>query len=60
MLDWMLPMLSGSRPSSPMRRSTAPSVPKDMMDFPVLASTSCSRPFIAKIKRWSPPSALSQ
>jgi hypothetical protein len=58
--DWMLPMLSGSRPSMPARRSTTPFVPKDMIDFPVFASTSCSRLFIEKMSRWSRPSVLSQ
>jgi hypothetical protein len=56
----MAPIVSGSRPSIPTRRSTTPSVPKDMIDLPVFASTSWSRLFMAKMSRWSRPSALSQ
>src|ERR1041384_429617 len=32
--DWMVPMLAGSRPSMPTRRSTTPLVPNDMTDLP--------------------------
>ena len=56
--DWMLPMVAGSRPSMPTRRSTTPPVPKDVIDLPVRASTSCSRLSIAKIRRRSLPSAF--
>ena len=48
--DWIAPIDSGSRPSIPTRRSTTPLVPNDMIDFPVFASTSCSRLFIEKIE----------
>jgi hypothetical protein len=47
----MLPIVAGSRPSMPTRRSTTPFVPNDRIDFPVLASTSCSRLSIEKISR---------
>jgi phosphomannomutase/phosphoglucomutase len=58
--DWMLPMVAGSRPSMPTRRSTTPPVPKDVIDLPVRASTSCSMLSMAKIRRRSLPSGFSQ
>jgi hypothetical protein len=58
--DWMLPIVSGSRPSMPTRRSTTPCAPNERIDFPVFASTCCSRLFIEKMSRWSRPSGVSQ
>ena len=49
--DCMLPMVSGSRPSMPILKSTAPLMPNDMIDFPVFASSCCNRLFIGKMRR---------